>query len=383
MKKRIIAVQLSNSRGDSALALKQSLEVLGKKNEVILFTPGSDEGGYLDGIRGVRMVPVFYKEHSNLLLSFVLQAVAQVLLFIKLMRFIRKEDTLYINTLQPVGAAWAGRIKGARIIYHLHDYRGGSLPVKMLQTWSVEHTAHEVIFASRHLSGKYRFNNPKVKIIYNSLSQDFVQAARSVAKLNQSGVFTVAMICSIKAQADIYHFLNIAGTFTGIRFVLVLDGPEKDVLSFREDITSIRNCQVLPAQGDLMAIYQQAHLVVNLSDPDGSSETFDMAVLEAMHCGRPVVVPQKGGVAELIEDSVQGFIIDSKDENAVVTAIRILSYNKEYYENMSIAALLRSLKFGREEFCRNITSVFCPGQEVEVYKVPQRAVPLPGAVLCN
>ena len=49
-------------------------------------------------------------------------------------------------------------------------------------------------------------------------------------------------------------------------------------------------------------------------------EPFGLAVLEAMATGTPVIAYRRGGMPELVEDGVTGFLVDSEDE--MLAAIR-------------------------------------------------------------
>jgi len=46
------------------------------------------------------------------------------------------------------------------------------------------------------------------------------------------------------------------------------------------------------------------------------AEPFGLSVVEAMACGTPVIATRKGSMAEIIEDGVNGFLVDSPDEAA-------------------------------------------------------------------
>jgi glycosyltransferase involved in cell wall biosynthesis len=46
----------------------------------------------------------------------------------------------------------------------------------------------------------------------------------------------------------------------------------------------------------------------------GFDEPFGLSVIEAMACGTPVIAYRRGSMAELIEDGVTGFLVDSFDE---------------------------------------------------------------------
>jgi glycosyltransferase involved in cell wall biosynthesis len=54
----------------------------------------------------------------------------------------------------------------------------------------------------------------------------------------------------------------------------------------------------------------------------GFEEPFGLSVVEAMACGTPVIAYRRGSMPELIDDGVNGFLVDSFDE-AVATIGRI------------------------------------------------------------
>ena len=46
---------------------------------------------------------------------------AQTWLFAKLFFKINSRDTVYINTLLPFGAALAAKLRGCKVVYHVHE----------------------------------------------------------------------------------------------------------------------------------------------------------------------------------------------------------------------------------------------------------------------
>ena len=62
-----------------------------------------------------------------------------------------------------------------------------------------------------------------------------------------------------------------------------------------------------------MAFYNEAYIVLNMSDKTCFIDTFGMTALEAMSAGLPVIVPTEGGIAEMVTNGMDGFKIDSKE----------------------------------------------------------------------
>lgn len=75
--------------------------------------------------------------------------------------------------------------------------------------------------------------------------------------------------------------------------------------------------------GELCAAYATADVVVQ---PSLCLETFGLTALEGMAAGKPVVGTCFGGVPEVVEDGVTGFIVNPLDTNAFAeTLVRLLS----------------------------------------------------------
>lgn len=66
-----------------------------------------------------------------------------------------------------------------------------------------------------------------------------------------------------------------------------------------------------------IAALSQAHALLHLVNFD---EPFGLSVIEAMACGTPVIAQRRGSMPELIDDGVNGYLVD--DIDAAVAAIR-------------------------------------------------------------
>jgi glycosyltransferase involved in cell wall biosynthesis len=84
---------------------------------------------------------------------------------------------------------------------------------------------------------------------------------------------------------------------------------------------------------DLVRHYQRAQIVVIPS----VYEPFGMTALEALACQRPVVASRVGGLQEIIEHQVTGFLADPKDELDLARWIMTLLANSELRNQMGKA----------------------------------------------
>jgi len=70
-------------------------------------------------------------------------------------------------------------------------------------------------------------------------------------------------------------------------------------------------------------------LSVSVSVSVSDSESFGVAIIEASSCGKPVVVSNVGGLPEVVEDDVSGFIVPPKDPVKTAEAIEKLVLDED------------------------------------------------------
>jgi glycosyltransferase involved in cell wall biosynthesis len=114
------------------------------------------------------------------------------------------------------------------------------------------------------------------------------------------------------------------------------------------------NLYVHSTQSNVHPFYERASIVLNLSRHDQWIEPFGMTALEAMYYRKPVIVPSIGGIAELVDDHVNGFCVDTSDINVVVEKIVLLSTNQSLYIRMSDAAFVKAAGFTQKKFRQSI-----------------------------
>lgn len=82
--------------------------------------------------------------------------------------------------------------------------------------------------------------------------------------------------------------------------------------------------------GDVPKYHNMLSVFVSVSD----SESFGVAIIEASACEKPVVVSDVGGLPEVVEDGITGFVVPPKDPVKTAEAIEKLILNKDLREKV-------------------------------------------------
>lgn len=72
-----------------------------------------------------------------------------------------------------------------------------------------------------------------------------------------------------------------------------------------------------------------------------NTECFPISVLEAMACARPVVCTDVGGISEVVEDGVSGYLVPPQDPAQLAARLKELLSNPALALRMGQAARLR------------------------------------------
>ena len=359
--KTIVCFHLFNDYSGSPKVLRMVLEgLLNKGYNVDLV---SSCGGVLDELKGMknfRKHSYFYRFSNNPAITMASYVVVQIYTFFLALKWMFRRDVVfYINTLLPIGGALAGRLTGKRVVYHYHENAFVKGVFYKTLAWMMQRLAHEIVCVSGYQASSLA-DQSKVTVIPNALPKDFVERMTPDAE-KAFNLKTILMIASLKAYKGTREFVELAVRMPEYRFILVLNETQENINSFLKSIhgkaTKGANLKIYPRQGDTTPFYMKASIVLNLSDKEKVIETFGMTVLEAMRAGLPVIVPTVGGIAEMVDDGVNGYKIDVQNSDLIAQRIDEMLSIEDLYIRMAENALLHAHRYDTEEMLSQIRYV--------------------------
>ena len=345
---KIHAFHLLNDYSGSPKVLRQVLEGYAASGYDVSLNTSCATTGFLSDIPGVRVTDNRYRFVSSLPYRLGLLLFSQLYGLVACWAAVGRGDVVYVNTLLPFGAAILGRLRGARVLYHLHETSVNPWLFKQFLLLWVKCCATEVIYVSNFLAEREPVAKPR-HIIWNALPQEFVERVAQHGEAERT-VEQVLMIASLKVYKGVDEYVALARYCPELRFDLVVNASPASITGFFAGHQLPVNLTVFPAQSDVHPFYRRADVVVNLSRPDEWVETFGLTALEAMAYGRPVIVPPAGGIAEIVPDGSAGYHLNGRDTMAIAETLRGLRGDSARYRRMARAAARQAARFTARHF---------------------------------
>jgi len=189
-----------------------------------------------------------------------------------------------------------------------------------------------------------------IDIIPNFVNCDVFQPAigktrrQEFAADNERILVHLSNFRPVKRVADVIEIFHLIRKEIPAKLLLIGDGPDRATAEWLvRDKRLTRDTIFLGKQNQVQNLLNVADVMLLPSD----LESFGLAALEGMACGVPAVCSKVGGVPEVINDGVEGFLVEPRDVRSMAArALAILS-SPERREQMGNAARRRALT----QFC--------------------------------
>ena len=173
-------------------------------------------------------------------------------------------------------------------------------------------------------------NNQPIEYIANGISLIPYQHPKLKEDAKKSlgikqGTFCIGIVARLSEPKD--HLLLIdaitflSKTYPNIILVIVGDGPlRNNIETYITDKKYEHLVKMLGERKDIANILN----ALDIFSLTSSSEGIPMTILEAMAASLPVIATNVGGIPQVVIDNKTGFLVEDKDKNGLVTAIKKL-----------------------------------------------------------
>lgn len=211
----------------------------------------------------------------------------------------------------------------------------------------------------------YELIEPKkeIKTIYNFVDEKIyykrdVNDLRSQYGIEEDDrvIIHVSNFRKVKRVLDVIRAFDLVQKEVKSKLLLVGDGPElTTACKLMNELGLDDKVLLLGKQENLAELYSISDLKLLLSE----KESFGLVLIEAMACGVPTIGTNVGGIPEVIEDGVDGYICELGDIKDIANkAINVLS-DFELHKKLSNQAINSvQQKFNSERIVNNYEDLY-------------------------
>jgi glycosyltransferase involved in cell wall biosynthesis len=226
------------------------------------------------------------------------------------------------------------------IVWHLHDfYSTRPLIAKILRFFSTKATVGIAISKAVAEDSRKVLPALPISVIYNAVDTDRFAPQPSVqndSATTKSETIKIGLIATFARWKGHDLFLQAAAKVLAqsanpnLRFWIVGGAiyetqgsqfSETELRTLAQSLKIADQVEFLGVQTDVNAMYHPLDIVVHAST---QPEPFGMTIIEAMACGKPVIVSQAGGAAELFTHELDALGFQLGNVDALATAMQHL-----------------------------------------------------------
>ncbi len=258
------------------------------------------------------------------------------------LRKLKDMDVVHVQWPIPngLGALFLKKIYGIPYINTIHGeevYLSKRYHLLFALRWLVNNSSKTITnsTATRKFCLEAGLDGDKIEVIPFGADTDFFRPLDVHKDENSFQILSVGYLIErkgfeylIRAMPDVLKEHKYA------RLKIVGSGPQESKLKeliyklgLGDKVEIVKNV----SDDELLMIYNSADLFVlpSIVDSQGNTEGLGVVLLEAMACGLPVVGSNVGGIPDVIEDNVTGFLVGEKDMEGFSRVISWLIDNED------------------------------------------------------
>jgi dihydrolipoamide dehydrogenase len=258
------------------------------------------------------------------------------------------------------------------MIWHLHDYYGARpLIAKGLRYLSRRASSGIAISNSVATDARSTLPDLAIAVIYNTVDLEHFSPSPLPPPEDSQECLRIGLVATYARWKGQDLFLEAAAHWLkqdptqSVRFYIVgaaiyqTQGSQWSLDQLQtqaKDLGIQDQVEFLGFQTDVAQIYRRLDILVHAST---QPEPFGLAIAEAMACGKPVIVSQSGGAAELFTPHQDAYGIPPRDSLALATALQYLAAHPQERARLGRNARQTALtKFNPDRLGGQLLSVY-------------------------
>jgi lipopolysaccharide heptosyltransferase II len=281
----------------------------------------------------------------------------------KLCDIIKREniDIVHARSRVPAWVAYfACRLTGRVFITTAHGYYKNVYTSRVMGWGKFVIVASHII--ARRMMDDFKVPYSRIRFIPRGIDLEKFTYKQKMDR----DAFTVGVISRltpIKGHAHFIRALAVVSRIIPKLRVLIIGEPSPGKTEYKKELELLVKrlglTQIVEFTGweeDVPKALSRLDLLVL---PTVTQEAFGRVVIEAQACGVPVVATRVGGVAELIEDGVNGLLVPAEDSNSIQEAILKVAKDPGLADKLRVEGRKNAEKYSLERMA---------GQAVSLYK---------------
>jgi len=284
----------------------------------------------VDGIRVVHLGPVIKDLPKRGLIDFIYYTLSSLKYLLT-----NKCDVIEANTYIPLIPAFiAGFLKRTPVIATIHDVYGGQwsgqynpwmagLIERLLVKLPFTRIVTVSSYTKERLVKDYGIAAEKIRIIHNGVDLEYFDSINE-SKSGDNTILFIGRLIEHKHVDDLINAITIVKKIhPKVRLSIIGDGVnEKNLkdLVIREKLGDNVIFNGILDGMDVVKKIKSCRMLVLPSTKEG----FGIVLAEANACSKPVIAYDCGGVVDVIEDGVNGFLVKPRDIKELSVKISLL-----------------------------------------------------------
>jgi len=292
---------------------------------------------------------------------------------IALSRLMRKEKIKILHT-HGYFASTFGRLaailaRGPVIIAHVHStyygYNKRNVLIERFLSFFTDKIVCVSVAVQEFVLEVEGINEKKTLVIYNGVEgpntyETELNVNRKSFGISDSDivVITVASLTPHKGHSVLIDAMHVlTQEYQNLRLLIVGDGPlRNDLAEHVKGLELTRNVVFTGLRKDIYSLLKFSDIFVL---PSLEREGLGMAIIEAMECGLPVIGTRLGGIPEVIEENMNGFLVTPGNPEELAAAMEKLINDKSARTGMGrMGRKIFEEKFTVTKMIENIESLY-------------------------